>query len=142
MSTPAANQEKEVASILRLFGEVEPEDFKDLRTTIDSAVHFYYFLRERIAVPIDITSPDIDYVLNTVTAYAEFFWYVRGATSCLLPGRRQSFKWLQFRDLNEMKKQYFSSYRKLASKSTTKIERYKHLLRLTQIQLIFAGIVF
>jgi hypothetical protein len=140
--TKISDQEKMVTAVVALFGEKEPGYLQDLLTAVDSSVHFYYFLKEEISEPIDISSGDVDYVLNTITSASTCFWQVRGATHHLLSGRQKSYRWLRFKDLGQLRKRYFVSYGKLVSKSTPLVERYLELLRLTQMQLIFAGIVF
>jgi hypothetical protein len=150
MKTEFADQERLVPRILSRFGNIPnevittPEAQQYLRSTIDSAVHFYFYLRERASEPLDINSDEIENVLLDLTAYSGFFWQVRVCTNVFLQRERRSLKleWEQFNDLESLKRSYFASYDKLVSESTSLKERYLHLLRLTKIQLIFAGIVF
>jgi hypothetical protein len=150
MTTAFSDQEKLVPEILSRFGAppneviATPEAQQDLRSTIDSAVHFYFFLKERASEPLDINSDEIENVLLDLSAYASFFWQVRVSTNVFLECERRSLKWEweQFSDLKSLKGSFFASYEKLVSESTTLKERYLHLLRLTKIQLMFAGLVF
>jgi hypothetical protein len=150
MVTALNDQEKLVPEILSLFGDF-PDDLvptaaalQHLRSTIDSAVHFYYFLKERALDPLDINSELIDDVLLDLTAYATFFWHVRSMTR-IFPDRMDRelpCVWEHFRDLQSLKTTYFTLYEKLISEGTPLKERYLVLLQLTKVQLIFAGIVF
>jgi len=151
VATTFPDQEELVPGILALFGEIPnnvittPESQQDLRSTIDSAVHFYFYLKERASDPLDVGSDEIENVLLDLTAYASFFWQVRVATDVFLERHDRAsldWKWEQFSDLDSLKGSYFASYEKLVSESTTLKERYASLLRLTKIQLMFAGLVF
>lgn len=150
MATALADQEKLVIEILSLFDEFldevypDPEDRQDLRTTIDLAVHFYFYLKERASGPLDLDSDEIDDVLLDLTANASSFWHARNDRHMFVEREPHLVKWEpeHFKDLESLKSAYFLSYEKLISESTPLKERYLHLLRLTKIQLMFAAIVF
>ncbi len=150
MTTAFSDQEKLVPGILSRFGEIPNEVIttreaqQDLRTTIDLAVHFYFYLKERASEPMNINSDEVEDVLLDLTANASSFWHVRMSTNVFLERERRSLKWEweRFSDLKSLKRSYFASYEKLVSESTALKERYLHLLRLTKIQLMFAGLAF
>ena len=151
MVTAFPDQEELVPEILLRFGEIPNEVVptreaqQDLRSAIDLAVHFYFYLKERASEPLDINNDEIDLgFLLDLTANASSFWHVKMSTGVFQKDERiwPKWEWEQFSDLKSLTGAYFASYERLVSESTTLEERYFHLLRLAKIQLMFGGIVF
>ena len=80
MTTSFRAQEEIVARLFSLFPEppndvtVDAKAAQQLRSTIDRAVHFYFFLTEKWPNSIDLANEDVDYQQLDIAAYMEFMW--------------------------------------------------------------------
>jgi hypothetical protein len=146
--TTYLEQERLVPSIVSLFGEPPndvistPQALDCLRSTVASAVHFYYYLTEQFTEPIDVEDEDLDRIVGDVVAYAEYLWNIRLASRVALRRRQKSFIWTAFDSPAQLKAEFIRSYNKLIAPATALVDRYYHLMRLSQLQLIFLGSVF
>ena len=148
MSTPFEEQEKLAPEIAKLFGAVpndvmvDQEDFSVLKSAIDSAVHFYYYLTERMESPLNPYGAATDRVIDDIATYTEFYWKVRTNIRILLEERTEEFQWTSVSSPEDLRTRFLASYQKLIEKKTRTVERYYHLMVLSQLQLIFLGAVF
>src|SRR6185437_14840319 len=92
--TQFADQERLVSEIISLFPKA-PNDVianqksaAHLRSTIDYAVHFNFYLKERVLGPINLEDDDLENLKNDIVAYIDFFWTTHSCTSLSLRKRR------------------------------------------------------
>ncbi len=146
--TDFVDQERLVAEILRFFPEppndvcVDEESFRHLRSTIDYAVHFYFFLTERMKQRLNPNDQDFRLLNQDKAAYIEYFWGTHENLSVVLRSRRRSLKWKAYASADHLKRDYVRSYHLLTAKGTALADRYYHLMLLTKLQVIFFGTTF
>ena len=122
LSTTFVEQERIAPEIVKLFGKV-PSDLipsKDalltLQSCIDSAVHFYFYLTERLEVPLDPYDKVTDDVVGDLVAYIEYFWRVRISSRELVRDQVKRFQWKTVSSPKELKRKFIASYKKLIHK--------------------------
>ncbi len=118
------------------------ESARHLRSTIDYAVHFYFYLNERASDPIKLGDDDIENLKNDIVAYIEYFWTTHSNTALLLENRRKLYTWKGYASLQQLKREYLQNYRLMVARSTPPNARYYHLMVLSKLQIIFLGSTF
>ena len=146
--TRFADQERLVSKIASLFPKApndviaDPKSATHLRSTIDYAVHFYFYLKERVSDPINLEDDDVENLKNDIVAYIEYFWTTHSNTSLLLGKRRRLYRWKGYASPQQLKREYLKNYRLMLARSTSPKDRYYHLMVLAKLQIVFLGSTF
>jgi hypothetical protein len=83
----------------------------DLQSTIDHAVHFYFYLTEHMQITVDPDDEATEDIILGITSFAEYFRGVRTSSHYLLRGRLKHFKWNPIASPQALKKKYLASYK-------------------------------
>lgn len=146
--TRFADQERLVSKIASLFPKApndviaDPESATHLRSTIDYAVHFNFYLKEQVSEPINLEDDELENLKNDIVAYIEYFWTTHSRTSLPLRKRRAVYRWKGYASLQQLKREYFRNYRLMVARSTSPKDRYYHLMVLAKLQIVFLGSTF